>query len=96
MVENTLTVVDDLNDPDESAFDLEWVRDFPHPVLLTKGDRSTPAFESIVTKLAETMPTTEVSEFKGAGHVPHVEKPQEYVETVTAFIEEHRDAPTLN
>ncbi len=93
MVENTLTVVDDLNDPDESAFDLEWVREFPHPVLLTKGDRSTPAFEPIVTKLAEAMPMAEVSEFKGAGHVPHVEKPREYVATVTAFIEKHRDTP---
>jgi pimeloyl-ACP methyl ester carboxylesterase len=82
MIDNAPTFLDEANDPDQMAFDLEGIRDFPHPVLLTQGDQSPPVFAAVITKLAEALPSAEVSTFAGVGHVPHMEDPDAYVEAL--------------
>jgi pimeloyl-ACP methyl ester carboxylesterase len=89
VIEHAPTYLDEANDPDAIAFDLEWIRGFPRPALLTHGDQSPPAFPSIITRLAEAMPSAEVREFTGAGHPIMVEQPEEFAEAITAFVRRH-------
>ncbi len=89
MVENAPAFLDEANDPDELVFDLDWVGGFTRPALLTQGDQSPSQFPAIMTKLAEGMPSAEVITFMGAGHVPHTEDPEAYVEELVNFVHRH-------
>jgi pimeloyl-ACP methyl ester carboxylesterase len=89
IIDNAPTYLDEANDPDQVAFDLEWITGFPHPVLLTQGDQSPPLFPPVTTTLAQAMPSAEVRTLTGAGHVPHMENPEAYVETVSDFLRKH-------
>ncbi len=89
MIENAPTFLDETNDLDLYAFDLEWIRNFPQPALLTVGDQSPPQFAPIISRLAEAMPSAEVRKFAGAGHPVHVEQPEDYAEAITAFVHRH-------
>src|SRR5262245_7577527 len=80
LIENAPTFLDEARDPEQLAFDLEWMRGFPRPALLTRGDQSPPTFGPVVAKLAEAIPRAEVFTFLGAGHVPHATHPDAYVE----------------
>ena len=88
-IEVAPTYLDEASDPDQIAFDLEWIRQFPRPVLLTQGDQSPPLFAPVITKLAEALPSTEVSTIAGVGHVPHVEDPEAYVEALATYAHRH-------
>src|SRR5262245_34324012 len=44
MIENAPTFLDEANDPDQIAFELDWLSGFSKPVLLTRGDQSPPPF----------------------------------------------------
>jgi hypothetical protein len=47
-IENAPTFLDEASDPEVLAFELEWVRGFSQPVLLTLGDQSPPIFAPVV------------------------------------------------
>ena len=85
-IEVAPTFLDEVNDPGQIAFDLEWIRGFPHPALLTQGDQTPPLFPPVITKLTEALPSAEVSTITGVGHVPHVEDPEAFVKAITAFV----------
>jgi len=89
VIENAPTYLDEANDPGQIAFDLEWIRGFPHPALLTQGDQSPPLFPPVIAKLTEALPSAEVGTLAGAGHVVQAEKPQDYAEAITAFVRSH-------
>jgi len=89
VIENAPTYLDEANDPDQLAFNLEWIRGFARPALLTNGDQSPPVFPPVITKLVDAMPSAEVQEFTGAGHPIMVEQPDHYAEAITAFIRRH-------
>jgi pimeloyl-ACP methyl ester carboxylesterase len=89
IIEHAPTFLDEANDPDAIAFDLEWMGRFPHPALLTRGDESPPAFAAIISKLVEALPSAEVSTFAAAGHAPQMEHPKAYVEALAAFVLRH-------
>lgn len=89
MIENAPTFLDDVNDPGLKEFDLDWIRDFSQPALLTKGDQSPPFYAPIIAKLAEALPRVEVVTYPGAGHTPHNTHPDAYVEVITSFIHKH-------
>lgn len=88
-IENAPTFLDEASDPEQLAFDLEWIGGFLRPVLLTTGDQSPPTFAPVVAKLAEVLPSAEVVTFPGAGHVPHTTHPDAYVESIMAFTHKH-------
>ncbi len=75
--------------PDQLAFDLEWISGFTRPALLTQGDRSPPVFPAVITRLAEALPSAEVSRFTGAGHPIHTEQPETYADAITDFVHGH-------
>jgi len=89
-IENAPTFLDEAEDPEQLAFDLESLSRFPRPSLLTTGDRSPPTFAPVVTILAGALPRAERHTFPGAGHVPHSTHPEAWVEVLRGFIARHR------
>jgi pimeloyl-ACP methyl ester carboxylesterase len=65
--------------------DLEGLRSFPRPILLTKGEISPPYLHAIVEVLAGSLPRAEVKTYAGGGHAPQGTHAEEYVATVTEF-----------
>ena len=86
LIENAPTFLDESNDPEQLAFDLEWIKGFSRPSLLTTGDQSPPTFAPVVAKLADVLPNVEAITFPGSGHIPHVTHPDAYVEAIRTFI----------
>jgi pimeloyl-ACP methyl ester carboxylesterase len=90
-VENAPTFLDEVRDPEQLRYDLDWIRGFPAPVLLTKGDQSPPTFAPVIDILAGANPRTEVWTIEGAGHVPHATHPEVYARTILDFLRKHGD-----
>jgi pimeloyl-ACP methyl ester carboxylesterase len=86
IIENAPTFLDEANDPEQLAFDLEWIRGFSKPTLLTLGDQSPPIFAPVVARLAGALPHAEVVTLPGTGHIPHATHPGAYVESVIGFM----------
>jgi pimeloyl-ACP methyl ester carboxylesterase len=89
--ENAPTFLDEANDPEQLGFDLDWIRGFSQPALLTRGDQSPRIFAPVVAKLAEVLPRVEVVTFPGSGHIPHATHPDTYVEAIIAFTRKHAE-----
>jgi len=89
MAVHATTYLDEANDPGQIAFDLEWIRGFTRPALLTQGDQSPPVFPPVITRLAEALPSAEVQKITGAGHPIMVEQPEDFAEAITGFIHRH-------
>jgi len=89
MIENAPTFLDEANDPEALAFELEWITGFSKPVLFTLGDQSPPTFAPVVTRLSGALPRAEILTLPGAGHVPHETHPDAYVEAVIKFTRKH-------
>jgi len=89
MIENAPTFLDEASDPDQIAFELDWISRFSKPVLLTLGDQSPPTFAPVVTRLSEALPYADVVTLPGAGHVPHATHPDAYVEAIIEFTRRH-------
>jgi pimeloyl-ACP methyl ester carboxylesterase len=89
IIEHAPTYLDEARDPDQFAFDLEWIRGFSRPALLTQGEQSAPVFPPVIRKLAEVMPYAEVRTFAGAGHPIQTEQPKAYAEAITEFVRKH-------
>jgi pimeloyl-ACP methyl ester carboxylesterase len=58
-------------------------------VLLTTGEQSPPIFAPVVSKIAAALLDAERHTFSGAGHVPHVTHPDDYIEVTCRFIGKH-------
>jgi pimeloyl-ACP methyl ester carboxylesterase len=82
---NAPTFLDDIHDPEILTLDLTRLTSFTCPALVTRGDRSAPFFTIVVTKVVQALKRGEQRTFVGAGHVPHVTHPQDYVEFVLSF-----------
>lgn len=86
IVFNAPTFLDELHDPEAFAIDLDRLRGFSRPALLTSGGGSPPFLPPIVQRVAGALPRSEQTIFPQAGHIPHVNQPESYASTVTAFI----------
>ncbi len=85
-IHNAPTFLDETRDPDGIGADLEGLRGFDRPALLTRGDQSAPFFPRVVARVAEALPHARVHTFAGAGHVPHLTHPAEYVRVLREFL----------
>ena len=85
-VTNAPTFLAELRDPEQLRIDLDGLARFPHPTLLTNGDTSKPEFPAVVARLARVMPRAERTTLVGAGHVPHLTHPAEYVRVTRDFL----------
>jgi pimeloyl-ACP methyl ester carboxylesterase len=84
---NAPTFLGEVQDPKAADFDVSALLRFSSPVLLTEGDQSPPWFPKIMSKLAGTIDGAERLTFSGAGHVPQLTHPDEYVRAVVKFIQ---------
>ena len=84
---NAPTWLDEVHDPEALEIDLGGLRGFAAPALLTIGDQSAPFFPLVVDRIAAVMPQATVRTFAGAGHVPHLSHPEDYVRVVTEFVQ---------
>lgn len=91
LIDNAPTFLDEGRDPDALAFDLEWIRSFPRPIMLSVGERSPASYAPVVRKLAAAQPRAVVLTLPDTGHVPHVTHPEAYVKAASAFISESED-----
>ena len=89
VIDNTPPTLYGLNDPEDSVFDLDWIREFTGPVLLTTGDQSAPVFPLIITKITEALPSVEVQKFSGAGHPVQAQQPEEFAKAINDFVRRH-------
>jgi pimeloyl-ACP methyl ester carboxylesterase len=83
---NAPTWLDEVQDPDALEIDLSGLRRFAAPALLTTGDQSAPFFPLVVDRIAAAMPQATRRTYAGAGHMPHLSHPEEYVRVVTDFL----------
>jgi pimeloyl-ACP methyl ester carboxylesterase len=89
LIENAPTFLDEARDPEQLRLDLESIKRFSRPTLLTLGQESPPPFAPVVAKLAKVIPRAEVLTFPRAGHIPHATHPDAFVEVTTAFLRKH-------
>jgi pimeloyl-ACP methyl ester carboxylesterase len=82
---NAPTWLDEMRDPEALHIDLDRLRGFSARALLTLGGQSPPFFPLVVRQIERKLPHAVTSTFPGAGHVPHLSHPDEYVATVTRF-----------
>jgi pimeloyl-ACP methyl ester carboxylesterase len=83
---NAPTWLDEVRDPEAFAVDLDRLRAFTVPALLTVGGQSPPPFPAVVEPIARVLLQARRRTFADAGHVPHVSHPQEYVHAVGGFM----------
>jgi pimeloyl-ACP methyl ester carboxylesterase len=82
-VSNAPTFLDETRDPDGLDLDLGALARFDRSALLTFGDASPPFFRAVVDRVAAAMPRATRFTFAGAGHVPHLTHPADYVQRIT-------------
>ena len=86
LVENAPTFLDEARDPGQYAFDPACLAAFHRPVMLTTGSEGPPTYAEVVSRLADALPDVAVARFEGAGHIPHVTHPDEYIEVTRDFV----------
>jgi pimeloyl-ACP methyl ester carboxylesterase len=86
VVFNAPTFLDEMHDPEALSIDLDRLRGFSHPALLTLGEHSPPFFSPIVEQLANVLPQAERKTFAGANHEAEQSHSEAYVATVTEFL----------
>ncbi|MGW4164628.1 alpha/beta fold hydrolase [Streptomyces sp. NPDC004788] len=86
---NAPTFLDEQGDPDWAGLDLAALSAADVPALVTRGTESPAWFGVVVDRVAGALSGVRTHVFEGAGHLPHVTHPEEYVELVTHFCAEH-------
>lgn len=84
-VTNAPTFLDETRDPESLRLDLDALRHFHARALLSHGTTSAPFFPLVVNLVANVLPNCEKQLYVGAGHVPHLTHPAEFVQKITAF-----------
>jgi pimeloyl-ACP methyl ester carboxylesterase len=87
LINNAPTFLDEMRDPDIFGIDSETLARFSGPVLLSEGSESPPFLGQILDRVHAALPTATRHTFAGAGHIPHITHPQDYVTKITEFID---------
>ena len=85
---NALTWLDELQDPGWPVIDLEVLRRFDRPSLVTNGTESAPFFAPIAERIAAVLPRARSRTCPKTGHVPHVTSPDVYLQALLPFLRE--------
>ena len=85
MAGNAPTFLDEERDPGSHTVDETALARFSDPVLHTTGDKSPPIFSPVSRRLNALLPRAVRVTYTGAGHIPHVTHPEQYVAQVVAF-----------
>lgn len=85
-VANASTWLDEMDEPGAFWLDTGRLAAFDRPTLISRGDQSPPFFGTILDRLGEALPQARRHTFRGAGHVPHLTHPDDFVSSVGGFI----------
>lgn len=85
-VQNAPTYLDEQNAPDARTIDEAALARYDGPVLITAGDESPPIFRPVVNRLMALLPQAEFAVYDGAGHIPHVTHPADFLDRTLAFL----------
>jgi pimeloyl-ACP methyl ester carboxylesterase len=85
MITNASTFAGETRDQGGFVVNLDALSRLESPVLLTKGDQSPPFYSTVIEKLDAAIPHVEVKTIAGAGHMPHLTHPGEWVAVVRDF-----------
>jgi pimeloyl-ACP methyl ester carboxylesterase len=83
---NAPTWLDEMHESSAFTLDLERLAMFDQPALISRGDQSPPFFGAILDRVAVALPHAQRNTFRGAGHIPHLTHPDEFVRIVGAFV----------
>jgi pimeloyl-ACP methyl ester carboxylesterase len=83
---NAPTWLDEMNEPGAFVLDLGRLAAFDRPALFSQGDQSPPFFRTILDIIGGSLPHARRHTFDGAGHVPHLTHPDDFVRIVGGFI----------
>ena len=87
MIAYAPTYLDELHDTEWKVVDETRLACYDGPALLTSGEQSPPMFRPIEHRLGRLLPQAKGTTYAGAGHIPHVTHPKEYVAELVRFIE---------
>jgi len=85
LIDNASAWLDQTRDADALNIDLESLRRFKGPALLTRGDQSPQYYAEIFSKLTMSMVCSREKILAGVGHLPHITHPIEYAESIISF-----------
>ncbi|MGH2982578.1 MAG: alpha/beta fold hydrolase [Solirubrobacterales bacterium] len=85
MSANADTFAGELADDGWAAIDLEALGRSTVPTLLTQGDQSPPFFSKIIAQLDQAMDGAELKTLPGAGHIPQITHPADYMALIRRF-----------
>jgi pimeloyl-ACP methyl ester carboxylesterase len=83
---------EEFDDPEALLPNGAALRELMVPTLLTEGSESPPFLHRITRYLSALLPNSLVLEIPGAGHVPHLVRPDQYVGLLLTFLLE-RNVP---
>jgi pimeloyl-ACP methyl ester carboxylesterase len=83
---NAPTFLAEMRDPEFFSIDLQRLRAFAHPALLTLGEHGPPIFPPVVERIAGVLPGAQRHVFANAGHEPEQSHPDVFAATVADFI----------
>lgn len=83
---------EELADPEATAPDRAALSELLIPVLLTTGERSPPFLHRTTARLAGLLRNATVRTLPGAGHVPHITGPDQFIALLHGFLVE-RNVP---
>jgi pimeloyl-ACP methyl ester carboxylesterase len=86
MIANADTWLDETRDRSGQNINLEALRRFAKPTLLTYGGRGMAGSRLVIERLARAIPNSKAEVYADAGHTPHVSSPAEFVKRVTEFV----------
>jgi pimeloyl-ACP methyl ester carboxylesterase len=84
LIDNAPTFLDECRDPEQLIFNLNRIRGFAQPILLTRGGQSPPIFAPVLDKLSRVLSPAIV--LPDAGHIPHVTHPEAYSQVIKTFV----------
>jgi pimeloyl-ACP methyl ester carboxylesterase len=85
MTHNAPTFLDEMRDPSWGTVDERALAGFEGPALLTGGGASPAFYGPVLDRMERVLPRAERLTYPGAGHIPHVTHPNEYIATLVAF-----------
>lgn len=85
-INNAPTFLDEQRDPLWASLDLAGLGKFSGAVLFTQGGSSAPWYHTIIARIRQGLKQSELRTLPGAGHIPHVTHPDDYVAAVMEFI----------
>ncbi len=81
---NAATFLDELDDDTALTIDADALASITAPVLVTHGTTSPALFPAVAAELQRLFPA-QIGVLDGAGHVPHLTHPEQWVAQLLAF-----------